>query len=88
MVTRRAERLRKKELMFQRFSTLLDLASKKPTDPPQEFADQIIKLGKGSHLRAWKEFVNPWLKELGKGRTQEEIWSGLPYEVKQLFKPD
>ncbi len=88
MVTMRAERQRKKELMFQRFSSFLEMASKKPIDPPPGFSDQITKLGKGNRLRAWKEFVNPWLKELGKGRTKEEIWSGLPNEVKQLFKPD
>ncbi len=84
----RTERLHKKELMFQRFSSFLELASRNPTDPPQDFSDQMEKLGKGNRLKAWKEFVNPWLKKLEKGCSKEKIWSELPYDLKELFRPD
>ncbi len=88
MVNGRAERLRKKELTFQRFSSFLDMARNNSTNPPPEFSDQISKLGKGNPIRALKEFINPCLKKLEKGMTKEEIWSDLSHEIKELFKPE
>lgn len=88
MGKKESERLRKNEMAFNRFSFFLDCARKNLIEPPLEFSEHLAKLGKGNRIRAWQEYVYPWMAEIKNGRTEEEVWSGLPYAMKSIFKED